>query len=125
MINKMKRLNVKDLEQAVSNVIVLSYDLDTPEISNLNDFIKQTLLADGWQDKIGNVIVRQLFYRDISQKNKLLSSTLWKGGCTPAQVINEFESALLAYNTEHGGLCAYGKAVAFCGNIYTAVNKRK
>ena len=101
----MNELEVKDLEMTLPDVTVLSYDLDTTEIPDINDFIKQTLLDDGWQDEIEN--------------------TLWKGECTPTQAINEFESALLAYNTNHGGPRAYGKAVAFCGNKYAAIDKRK
>ena len=121
----MNELKVKDLEMALSGVTVLSYDLDTTEIPNINDFIKQTLLDDGWQDEIENVIVRRFGFQDIPEKEKLLFSTLWKGECTPTQVINEFESALLAYNTEHEGPRAYGKAMVFCGNKYAAIDKRK
>lgn len=125
MNDKMNELEVKDLELNVPNVTVLSYDLDTTEIPNINDFIKQTLLNDGWQDEIENIIVRQLSYRDVALKDKLPSSTLWKEGVTPSQAINEFELALLAYNTKHEGPRAYGKAVAFCGNKYAAIDKRK
>lgn len=118
-------VNVKDLELNVPNVTVLSYDLDTTEIPNINDFIKQTLLDDGWHDEIENVIVRQLGVRDVTQKDKLPSSTLWKEGKSPAQAINEFELALLTYNNNYKGPRAYGKAVAFCGNKYAAIDKRK
>lgn len=121
----MNELEVKDLEMEISNVTVLSYDLDTTEIPNINDFIKQTLLDDGWQDEIGNIIVRQLGIQDVLSKGKLPFSTLWKKKCTPAQAINEFELALLAYNTNHEGPRAYGKAVAFCGNKYAAIDKRR
>lgn len=121
----MNELKVKDLEMALSGVTVLSYDLDTTEIPNINDFIKQTLLDDGWQDEIENVIVRRFGFQDIPEKEKLLFSTLWKGECTPTQAIYEFEAALLAYNTNHEGSRAYGKTVAFCGNKYAAIDKRR
>lgn len=121
----MNELEIKDLEIEVSNVTVLSYDLDTTEIPDINDFIKQTLLDDGWQDEIENVIVKRFGCQDSQEKEKLPFSTLWKGECTPTQAINEFESALLAYNTNHGGPRAYGKAVAFCGNKYAVIDKRK
>lgn len=121
----MNELKVKDLEMAFPGVTVLSYDLDTTEIPNINDIMKQTLLDDGWQDEIENVIVRQLGIQDVSSNSKLPFSTLWKEKCTPTQAINEFELALLAYNTNHEGPRAYGKAVAFCGNKYAAVDKRK
>ena len=109
----MNELKVKDLEMALSGVTVLSYDLDTTEIPDINDFIKQTLLDDGWQDEIENVIVKRFGCQDSQEKEKLPFSTLWKGECTPTQAINEFESALLAYNTNHGGPRAYGKSRGF------------
>lgn len=121
----MNELEVKDLEMTLPDVTVLSYDLDTTEIPNINDIMKQTLLDYGWHDEIEGVIVRQLGVRDVFQDGKLSFSTLWKGECTPTQAINEFESALLAYNTEHEGPRAYGKAMAFCGNKYAAIDKRK
>lgn len=121
----MNELKVKDLEMAFPGVTVLSYDLDTTEIPNINDIMKQTLLDDGWQDEIESVIVKRFGCQDSQEKEKLPFSTLWKGECTPTQAINEFESALLAYNTNHGGPRAYGKAVAFCGNKYAAIDKRK
>lgn len=93
----MNELEVKDLEVALPGVTVLSYDLDTTETPDINDFIRQILLDDGWQDEIGNIIVRQLGIQDVLTKGKLPLSTLWKGECTPAQAVNEFELALLAY----------------------------
>lgn len=125
MNDKMNELEVKDLELNVPNVTVLSYDLDTTEIPNINDFIKRTLLDNGWHDEIENVIVRQWGVRDVSQNDKLPSSTLWKEGRTPAEALNEFELALLTYNTNNEGPRAYGKAVAFCGNKYAAIDKRR
>ena len=121
----MNELEVKDLEMTLPDVTVLSYDLDTTEIPDINDFIKQTLLDDGWQDEIENVIVKRFGCQDSQEKEKLPFSTLWKGECTPTQAIYEFESALLAYNTNHRGSRTYGKAVAFCRNKYAAVDKRK
>lgn len=121
----MNKLEVRDFEISVPDVTVLSYDLDTTEIPNINDFIKQTLLNYGWHDEIENVIVRQLGIRDVFQNSKLPFSTLWKSECTPTQAINEFESALLAYNADHRGPRAYGKVVAFSENRYAALDKRK
>lgn len=86
----MNELEVKDLEVALPGVTVLSYDLDTTETPDINDFIRQILLDDGWQDEIGNIIVRQLGIQDVLTKGKLPLSTLWKGECTPAQAVNEF-----------------------------------
>lgn len=121
----MNELEVKDLEMTLPSVTVLSYDLDTTEVPNINDFIKQTLLDEGWQDEIENVIIRRFGIQDVQEKGKLPFSTLWKEECTPTQAINEFELALLTYNTNHESSRAYGKAVAFCRNKYAAVDKRK
>lgn len=43
----MNELEVKDLEVALPGVTVLSYDLDTTETPDINDFIRQILLDDG------------------------------------------------------------------------------
>ena len=39
----MNELEIKDLEIEVSNVTVLSYDLDTTEIPNINESVKSII----------------------------------------------------------------------------------
>lgn len=75
----MNELEVKDLEVALPGVTVLSYDLDTTETPDINDFIRQILLDDGWQDEIGNIIVRQLGIQDVLTKANSRSPLCGKG----------------------------------------------
>ena len=121
-LNHLERAD-PDLHIAVINIIRngKGFIPDNDDTFHAGDEVNLLALTD----EIEDVIVRQLGIRDVFQDGKLPFSTLWKGECTPTQAINEFESALLAYNTEHEGSRAYGKAVAFCGNKYAAIDKRR
>ena len=104
-------------------VTILSYDMDTNDDSNINASIKDLLKRNGWQDEIEGIL-RQFGANDRIMNLSLPSTTLWKANCEPKDAIVDFEGALIAYDTNNENKkIAYGKAVAFNGNEYAAVEK--
>lgn len=122
----MNKLKVKDLELVLPNVTILTYDLDTTENQCINNFIKQTLLTDGWKDEIENVIVRQLSYRDVLQKGELPFSPLYgKGNALLHKPSMSLRQRCWLITQNMKVLVLMEKPCFFCGNKYPAIDKRK
>lgn len=120
-INKNKYL-------AKGKVTTMSYDLDTTKDNNINQEIKDYLIDKGWNYLVPEQQVVSYTGNPIVEKNvDMPNTTAWKEGVNPSEAINEFCTAIEAYNINHTcdkpAKFGRGKAFAVCDNEYESLRK--
>lgn len=107
-------------------VTTLSYDLAVKDDTNINQEIKDILLEKGWNFTIPEQrTIRYLGTQSAENDADTPKTTAWKEGVTPKEAINEFHSAIEAYNSKHlldtPVVLGRGHAFAVCNNEYDAI----
>lgn len=106
------------------DVTVLVYDLPDNTNPRANEWFKDGLEENGWQDTIPQALCRQFGVRDrYVEGDTMPSTTLWKFGATPTMALALFEELMNAYNAniQRGETRIKGKAVAFSVGQYAAL----
>ena len=104
--------NEKKKHLAERKVTTISYDLDTTKDNNINQEIKDYLIAKGWNYIVPEQqVVRYVGKTTVEKNVDTPNTTAWKADMNPIDAINEFSAAILAFN-ELSVVISYKSAVA-------------
>ena len=118
--------NEKKKHLAERKVTTISYDLDTTKDNNINQEIKDYLIAKGWNYIVPEQqVVRYVGKTTVEKNVDTPNTTAWKADMNPIDAINEFSAAIEAYNGNHmfdkPAKFGRGKAFAVCDNEYESL----
>ena len=107
-------------------VTTMSYDLEVKDDTNINQEIKDILIDKGWnftipEQKVIPYVGKTTVVKDADTPY----TTAWKENVMPTDAVNEFYTAILAYNAKHAldnpMVLGRGNAFAVCDNVYDAI----
>ncbi len=128
----MKPLDIYIMEKesekvlAQGHVTTMSYDLEVKDDTNINQEIKDILIDKGWnftipEQKVIPYVGKTRVVKDADTPY----TTAWKENVMPTDAVNEFYTAILAYNAKHAldnpMVLGRGNASAVCDNVYDAI----
>lgn len=128
----MKPLDIYIMEKesekvlAQGHVTTVSYDLEVKDDTNINQEIKDILIDKGWnftipEQKVIPYVGKTRVVKDADTPY----TTAWKENVMPTDAVNEFYTAILAYNAKHAldnpMVLGRGNAFAVCDNVYDAI----
>ena len=111
---------------AKGHVTTMSYDLEVKNDININQEIKEILIEKGWIFTVPEQRVITYLGKERTETDAdVPHTTAWKEGITPSEAVNEFRSAIIAYNTNHSiddpMKLGRGNAFAVRDNEYDAI----
>lgn len=111
---------------ANTHITTMSYDLETTDDNNINQEIKDFLIAKGWNFSIPESMVDSYLKTSLIEKYvDTPMTTAWKSDIIPEDACGKFVEVIMAYNANHTvdkkSKFGRGSAFAVCDNLYKAV----